>query len=80
MVRFETPPGHQRQVDFAHFRLPWGRRWALLVVLAFSRLLLLRFFRHQGMGTLFVGLELAFGFLGGVPQELLFDQLKSVIK
>jgi transposase len=24
MVRFETPPGHQAQVDFAHFRLPWG--------------------------------------------------------
>jgi transposase len=24
LVRFETPPGHQAQVDFAHFRLPWG--------------------------------------------------------
>ena len=39
VVRFETPPGHQGQVDFAHFRLPWGRRWALLVVLGYSRLL-----------------------------------------
>ena len=33
VVRFETPPGHQGQVDFAHFRFPWGRRYALLVVL-----------------------------------------------
>ena len=31
--RFETPPGHQAQVDFAEFRLPWGKRYALIVVL-----------------------------------------------
>ena len=30
-VRFETPAGHQGQVDFGTFRLPWGRRHALLV-------------------------------------------------
>jgi transposase len=79
LVRFETPPGHQAQVDFAHFRLPWGHRWALLVVLAYSRLLWLRFFRRQDMRTLFGGLEQAFGFFGGVPQEVLFDQMRSVI-
>jgi transposase len=37
--RFETPPGHQGQVDFAEFRLPWGKRYALIVVLGYSRLL-----------------------------------------
>ncbi len=79
VVRFETPPGHQGQVDFAHFRLPWGRRWALLVVLGFSRLLWFHFFRRQDMPTLFYGLEQAFGFFGGVPYELLFDQMKAVI-
>jgi transposase len=79
VVRFETPPGHQAQVDFAHFRLPWGRRWALLVVLGYSRLLWLRFFRRQDMGTLFSGLEQAFAFFEGVTRELLFDQMKSVI-
>ena len=79
VVRFETPPGQQGQVDFAHFRLPWGRRWALLVVLGFSRLLTLRFYRHQDMRTLFVGLEQAFTYFGGVPRELLFDQMKAVI-
>jgi transposase len=79
VIRFETPPGHQAQVDFAHFRLPWGRRWALLVVLCFSRLLWLRFFRRQDMETLFGGLEQAFTFFGGLPYELLFDQMKSVI-
>ncbi len=78
VVRFETPPGYQAQVDFAHFRLPWGKRWALLVVLGYSRLLWLRFFRRQDMGTLFAGLEEAFAFFQGVPRELLFDQMKSV--
>lgn len=24
VVRFETPPGHQAQVDFATFKFPWG--------------------------------------------------------
>lgn len=78
--RFETPPGHQAQVDFAHFRLPWGRRWALLVVLGFSRLLWIRFFKRQTMSVLFAGLEEAFAFFGGVPHEVLFDQMKAVVQ
>ena len=36
VVRFETAPGRQGQVDFAHFRLPWGKRYALIVVLGYS--------------------------------------------
>jgi len=39
VVRFETAAGHQAQVDFAHFRFSWGVRYALLVVLGYSRLL-----------------------------------------
>jgi transposase len=79
VVRFETPPGHQAQVDFAEFRLPWGKRYALLVVLGYSRLMWLQFCTRQTMGVLMNGLEDAFGFFGGVPAELLFDQMKSVI-
>jgi transposase len=79
VVRFETPPGRQAQVDFAECRFPWGKRFALLVVLGYSRLLWLRFYARQTMATLIEGLETAFAYFGGVPQELLFDQLKSVI-
>ena len=79
VVRFETPPGHQAQVDFAEFRLPWGKRYALLVVLGYSRLLWLQFYARQTMAVLMRGLEEAFAFFGGVPAELLFDQMKAVI-
>lgn len=78
-VRFETPPGHQGQVDFADFRLPWGKRYALLVVLGFSRFLWLHYFPRKTMVHLMEGLEAAFAFFGGVPTELLFDQMKAVI-
>lgn len=79
IVRFETPPGHQAQVDFAEFRFPWGKRHALLLVLGYSRLLWFRFYERQDMQTLFSGIEESFAFFGGVPRELLFDQMKSVI-
>jgi len=79
VVRFETPPGHQAQVDFAEFRLPWGKRYALLVVLGYSRLMWLQFYPRQTMAVLMGALEDVFGFFGGVPAELLFDQMKSVI-
>ena len=79
VVRFETPPGHQAQVDFADFRLPWGKRYALLVVLGYSRLLWVRYFPRKDMRCLITGLEASFQFFGGVPREFLFDQMKSVI-
>ncbi len=79
VVRFETPPGKQGQVDFGTFTLPWGRRHALLVVLGHSRLLWLRFYPCQTMRVLFEGLEGAFARFGGVPRELLFDQMRAVV-
>jgi transposase len=79
VVRFETAPGHQAQVDFAEFRLPWGKRYALVVVLGYSRLLWLKFYPRQTLATVISGLEECFAVLGGVPTELLFDQMKAVI-
>jgi hypothetical protein len=44
-------------VDFAEFRLPWGKRFALLVVLGYSRLMWVRFYPRQTMTVLTRGLE-----------------------
>lgn len=79
VIRFETAPGRQGQVDFAHFHLPWGRRYALIVVLGYSRLIWIQFYTRQTMRTLMRGLESSFSYFGGVPSELLFDQMKAVI-
>ncbi len=76
VIRFETAPARQAQVDF---RFPWGKRYALLVVLGYSRLLWARFFRRKDMRALLDGLEEAFQFFGGVTREILFDQMRSVI-
>jgi transposase len=79
VIRFETAPGRQAQVDFADFKFDWGKRYALMVILGYSRLLWVRFFPRKDMRALLEGLEEAFSFFGGMPQELLFDQMKSVI-
>jgi transposase len=79
VVRYETVPGHQAQVDFAHCRLPWGVRHALVVVLGHSRLLWVRFYPRQDLRTLLLGLAACFTEWQGVPKELLFDQMKSVV-
>lgn len=78
-VRFETVPGHQAQVDFAHCRLPWGVRYALVVVLGHSRLLWVQFYPRQDLRALQHGLAACFATWGGVPRELLFDQMRSVL-
>ena len=78
VMRFETPAGRQGQVDVATFTLPWGRRHALVVVLSYSRLLWLRFYRRQTMAVLTDGLERAFARFGGVPKGLVFDQMRAI--
>jgi len=79
VVRFETAPGHQAQVDFAECRLPWGKRYALVVVLGHSRLLWVQFTPRQDLRTLIDGLTACFTSWGGVPKELLFDQMRAVL-
>ena len=52
---------------------------SLLVVLGYSRVLWLKFYPRQTLATVISGLEEAFAAFGGVPTELLFDQMKAVI-
>lgn len=54
-----------------------GKRYALVVVLGYSRLLWLKFYPRQTLATVISGLDEAFAYVGGVPTELLFDQMKA---
>ena len=84
-VRFETPPGRQAQVDFAHFRTvftdePGVERivWLFSLVLGHSRMLWGRFVVHQDMQTLLRCHAAAFEALGGTPSEILYDRMRTV--
>ncbi len=42
-------------------------------------MLWLRFYRRQTMAVLIEGLESAFEWFGGIPQELLFNQMRTMV-
>ena len=82
--RFETEPGRQAQVDWASCGtiLHEGRRRRLsllVVVLGHSRMIWAQFVVSERRPVLMELLESAFQALGGVPRELVFDNLKAVI-
>ena len=85
-VRFETPAGHQAQVDFAHFTVefedtPGQRRsiWLFSLVLGHSRYLWARFVEHQDLQTVLRCHIEAFERIGGVPKEILYDRMKTAV-
>ncbi|MBC7843256.1 MAG: DDE-type integrase/transposase/recombinase, partial [Gemmatimonadaceae bacterium] len=77
-VRGETAPGQQAQFDFATVKLPSGVRYALDMVLGFSRLLYVEFVLRQTALSVMLGMERAFAAFGGMPRHVLVDQMKRV--
>ena len=85
-VRFETPPGAQAQVDFAQFQLQFADEpamtrivWLFSFVLGFSRLIWARFVLHQDMQTVLRCHMAAFDAIGGIPDEILYDRMKTAV-
>ena len=79
VVRFETEPGHQMQVDFVVFKRSGERLSAFVATLGYSRMSFVRFVTDETWPTVKVGLEAAFGYFGGVAREVLFDNMKTVV-
>jgi transposase len=83
-VRFETPPGEQAQADWAYcgkFVDGGGRSvsiYAFVMVLGYSRLRYVEFTPSMRMEHLLRCLMNAFAFFQGVPQVVLFDNMKQV--
>lgn len=84
--RFETAPGHQGQVD-------WGdlgevtqaegnkkRISAFVLTLGHSRAMFADLTTDQKLPTLLRMHERAFAELGGVPEEILYDNMKTVVQ
>jgi transposase len=80
--RFETPIGHQAQVDWGHLGTIDinGQRQNLsgfTFTLGYSRMMMAEAALDQKLGTLLRMHEQAFSELG-VPQEILYDRMKTV--
>jgi transposase len=83
-VRYETEPGEQAQVDWAHFGhiLHEGRKrrlYAFLMTLGWSRAMYLEFTVSTKMTWWLRCHVHAFHYLGGVTREVLHDNLKTAV-
>jgi len=82
-VRFETPPGRQLQIDFGETRVEIAgetvRVYLFVATLGYSRRIFVQAFRHERQAAWLDGLEAAFGWFGGLPQEVLIDNARALV-
>jgi transposase len=82
-VRFETGPGEQAQIDWAHFGKifhegRWRKLYAFLMTLGYSRAMYLEFTTSKDTEHFLKCQMNAFCYFGGVPQEVLVA-IKSAV-
>jgi len=84
MLRFETPPGRQLQIDFGQKRVAIAGAvvpvFLFVATLGYSRLLYVQPFRHERQSAWLMGLEAAFRQFGGVPREVLLDNARALVE
>lgn len=77
--RFETEPGQQLQVDWCVFRRGANSLSAFVATLGYSRVSFVVFAANERFETLRYCHEQAFAFFGGVPREVLYDNMRTVV-
>jgi transposase len=85
VMRFETEPGRQAQVDWKEFgrQVVDGKEtklYAFVMVLGYSRMPFVRFTTNMRQSTLLGCHTLAFEYFGGVPQEILYDNMRTAFE
>ena len=83
--RFETPAGKQAQVDWGHLgeieaHGKTRKVWGFVFTLGHSRAMMAAAALDQKLPTLLRLHEEAFRQLGGVPKEILYDRMKTVLE
>jgi Transposase and inactivated derivatives len=85
-VRFETMPGLQAQVDWAFFedfRVRENKEekklYCFLMILGYSRMRYIEFVTDMSTDTLIRCHVNAFRYMGGYPEEILYDNMKQVV-
>jgi transposase len=79
LIRFETAPGEQMQVDWATIRRGADRLSVFVATLGWSRAAYVEFVADERVETLIACHEHAFLALGGVPREVLYDNVRTVV-
>ena len=77
LVRFETRKGEQMQVDWVEF--PKEGLSAFVATMGYSRASYVEYVDNERVETLITCHMNAFSYFGGVPQEGLYDNMKTVI-
>jgi len=83
VMRFETAPGRQGQVDWGSAQVWVGeariRVHFFAMVLGYSRRLFGRGYLDERLPTLLAAHQEAFSWFGGSPKELLYDNPKTIV-
>jgi transposase len=79
VVRFETEPGDQMQVDWVEFRKGRHPLYAFCATLGYSRASFVEFVTDMKVETLIACHNHAFDYFGGVPKRALYDNMKTVV-
>jgi len=79
IVRFETEPGQQMQADWAKVGRGAERLSVFIATLGWSRATYVEFCDDERVESLIRCHENAFLAFGGVPREVLFDNMKTVV-
>ena len=77
--RFETDPGKQMQVDWVVFRRGKDRLSAFVATMGYSRASFVEYVTDEKIETLLACHEHAFEYFGGVPKQVLYDNMKTVV-
>ena len=79
VVRFETTPGQQMQVDWGVFRRDKQPLSAFVATLGWSRYSYVEFVADERFETRKRCHENAFAYLQGIPQEVAYDNMRTVV-
>lgn len=79
VIRFETLPGQQMQIDFTIIRRGKRPLKAFVATLSYLRAAFVKFFDNERAHSWQQGLKEAFDYFGGVPQQVLCDNAKALI-
>jgi len=79
VVRFETAPGQQMQVDFTTIKRGRNKLKGFVATLGYSRACYVCFSEYEKQEDWIAGIEGALNYFGGVPKDILFDNAKCIM-